>query len=110
MEHRGEEGWRNITAAPPSPARDSSLPRLEPGSVLALTQHLHLLAELLKATLRATDLKDSEVSKSCLPAAGDAAQHNSRRAALPFQLGLGKHHHMCLKPTASLSQVGCTQG
>lgn len=35
-----------------------------PGSALAPSQRLHLLAALVGITLRATDLRDSKVSKS----------------------------------------------
>lgn len=35
-----------------------------PGSILAPTQQLHLLAALVRVTLRATNLRDSKVSKS----------------------------------------------
>ena len=80
-----------------------------PGSTLAPTQQLHLLAALVRVTLRATGLRDSKVSKSEVSAAGEWGCGTSEIFAedpFPSQQGPAYCLCMCLKPKTSPGQVG----
>lgn len=80
-----------------------------PDSALAPTQQLHLLAALVRVMLRTTDLRDSKVSKSYVPAAGEYGCGTSETSAeepFPSQQGPAYCHCVCLKPKTSPGQVG----
>lgn len=80
-----------------------------PSSALAPAQQLHLLAALVGITLRATDLRDSKVSKSQVPAAGEwgcGTSETSAEEPFPSQRGPAHCHCLCLKPKTSLGQGG----
>lgn len=67
---------------------------------MAATQQLHLLAALVGATLRASDFRDSKVSKSPVPAA-----ETSTEEPIPCQWGPAYCHCRCLKSRTSMNQV-----